>query len=131
LKMSKIMTCALVLALFVSIGCTKAIDSFMVIGTYKANHGKGSDVLQLQADGIYLYRYTSADGNELNNTSKWEFEYRDGKPTIAFSRFVFGLPGYREKGPGFWIVEVEKSIIGNTIHLCLDPDLGYFYDKQD
>ena len=103
----------------------------MVAGMYKANHNKSSDSLELRADGIYLHRYTSANGKELKNTNKWEFEYQDGKPTITFVHFAFGLPGYGTKDFGFWIVEVKKSTFSNTLHLCIDPDLGYSYIRQN
>lgn len=129
--MIKIITCALLFALAASIGCTKAIDRSMVVGKYNANHNKGSDSLELRADGVYLHHYTSADGKELANTNRWKFEYQDGKPIITFVQFAFSLPGYGTKYPGFWIVEVKKSIIGNTLHLCIDPDLGYSYIKQN
>ena len=100
----------------------------MLIGKYIANHKKGIDTLELKKDGTYIYYYKSADGKELTNTNRWQFEYQNKEPRITFEKFFFGLPGYGSKVPGFWDVEVEKS--GKTLRLCIDPDLNYYYEKQ-
>jgi hypothetical protein len=100
----------------------------MVIGKYIANHKKGINVLELKPDGIYIYYYRSADGTELKNSNKWEFEYQNNEPRITFEKFIFGLPEYGTKRPGFWNVKVEKS--KKTLRLCIDPDLNYYFDKK-
>jgi hypothetical protein len=103
----------------------------MVIGRYVANHQKGLDYLELKTDGTYILNFKSSDGKEFINTNQWEFEYRDGNPWITFSGFVFGLPGYGTQKPGFWLVEVEKSFLTGNLRLCIDPDLNYYYEKQN
>jgi len=118
----------LVFALLVFLGCSKQIDRSMLIGKYIANHGKGTDVLELKSEGTYIYYYRSADGKELTNTNRWKFEYLNKEPRITFEKFIFGLPGYGSKVSGFWDVEVEKS--GKTLRFCIDPDLNYYYEKQ-
>ncbi len=117
-----------VFALFGLLGCTEQIDRAMLVGKYTANHGKGVDTLELKSDGTYNYYFKSVDGKELTNTNRWEFESQGKKPRITFEKFIFGLPGYGSEKPGFWDVEVEKS--GNTIRLCIDPDLNYYYEKK-
>lgn len=102
----------------------------MVIGKYEANHQKGIDTLELLRDGTYKYYY-SFDGKEVTNSNSWEFKMFNGKPTITFRDFVFGLPGYSKYGAGFWVVEVEKSFFKGKLRLCIDPDLGYYYIKKD
>jgi hypothetical protein len=129
-KMRRIATYTIMLVL-VAAGCTNAIDRSMVVGTYRANHNKGVDLLELKADGTYLYHYTAPDGREVRNTNKWEFQYLDGKPKITFFEFSFGLHGYGTPKPGFWLVEVEKPILDNRLRLCIDPDLGYYFIKQN
>lgn len=128
--MIKTLTYVCLLAFAVSIGCTKTIDRSMVIGRYYANHKKGVDSLELKSDGTYAYSYKALEGKEFSNTDKWEFEYVGGKPTITFSQFMFGLPGYGSPKPGFWSVEVQKTFWRGEIRLCIDPDLGYFYVKE-
>ena len=101
----------------------------MVVGKYIANHQKGDDIIELKPDGTYLYHYKGVDGKEVRNTNRWEFEYCEDKPTITFSEFVFGLPGYGFTKSGFWVVKVKKSLTGN-LRLCIDPDLNYYYEKS-
>jgi hypothetical protein len=102
----------------------------MVIGKYYANHNKAVDSLEIKPDGTYVYYYKAPDGKEFTNINRWEFEYTKGKPTITFSQFTFGLPGYGSPKPGFWIVEVQRTFWGRELRLCIDPDLGYFYVRQ-
>ena len=128
--MSRILTYVFLLVFAVSIGCTKAIDRSMVVGKYYANHKKAVDSLDLNSDGTYVYYYKAPDGKEFKNINKWEFEYVEGKPTITFLQFIFGLPGYGSPKPGFWSVEVQKTFWRGKLRLCIDPDLGYFYVKE-
>jgi hypothetical protein len=102
----------------------------MVVGRYQANHAKGVDYIDLRPDGTYLYYYKGEDGKILTNTNTWKFERVNGKPTITFSKFVFGLPGYGSQKPGFWVVEVQRSFVAGNLRLCIDPDLGYYYLKK-
>ena len=110
------------------LGCSEQIDQSMLIGKYIANHGKGIGILELKSDGTYIYYYKATDGKELTNTNRWEFAYQNKEPRITFEKFIFGLPEYGTKMPGFWDVKVEKS--GKTIRLFIDPDLNYYYEKQ-
>jgi hypothetical protein len=118
----------LLLNLFAVFGCSNQIEVKSLVGKYVANHKKAADTLELNADGSYIYHYKS-DSTEIKNSNKWSFEYVDGKPTITFTGFIFGLPGYGSKEPGFWIVEVRKSL-GGVLKLTIDPDLGYYYSKE-
>jgi hypothetical protein len=110
------------------LGCSEQVDQSMIVGKYIANHKKGIDTLELKADGTYTFYYKSADGTELTNTNRWEFEYQNKEPRITFEKFIFGLPNFGSKEPGFWNVKVEMS--GKTPRLCIDPDLNYYYEKQ-
>ena len=111
------------------LGCSRMIDRSFVIGRYEANHRKAIDNLQLNSDGTYVHYFKTHESKEFKASDKWEFEYTNGKPTITFSKFSFGLSGYGTAQPGFWIVQVERSLTGD-IRLCIDPDLGYYYVKQ-
>lgn len=99
----------------------------MVLGKYSANHKYGIDTLAINSDGTYDYYFRSIDGAELTNTNRWHFETQSNEPRITFDKFIFGIPGYGSKEPGFWDVKVEKS--GKTLRLRIDPDLNYYYEK--
>lgn len=100
----------------------------MLFGKYTANHKYGIDTLNINQDGTYNYYFKSTDGTELTNTNRWKFEFQNNEPRIIFEKFIFGIPGYGSKMPGFWDVEVEKK--GKSLRLCIDPDLNYYYEKQ-
>jgi len=109
-------------------GCSKQVTSATVVGRYVANHKQAVDVLDVRPDGTYILNYSPSLGNGVTNTGTWTFEYRNGEPRLAFSKFFFGLPKYGAGGSATWDVEVEQSL-GKT-KLCIDPDLRYFYEKQ-
>jgi hypothetical protein len=126
--MNKIRISIFVVLLLICFGCEKPIERAMVIGKYKANHQKGIDSLELKPDGTYSYNYKALDGKETENANNWQFEYSEGRPTLTFHGFVFGLPGYGSTQAGFWVVEVKRSFAGN-LRLYIDTDLGYYYEK--
>jgi len=129
--MNRIVVGTILFAFFANVGCTKQIDRSTVVGRYQASHDNGVELLELKADGTYVYQYRASDGREVRNTNKWEFECLDEKPMITFSQFVFGPSGYGTPKPGFWVVKVDKSFLGDTLRLCIDPDLGYSYVKKN
>jgi len=117
----------LVVSILLFCGCSKQIDQSMALGKYSANHKYGIDTLVINSDGTYNYYFRSVDGAELTNTNRWHFENQNNEPRITFDKFIFGIPGYGSKAPGFWDVRVEKT--GNTLRLCIDKDLNYYYEK--
>jgi hypothetical protein len=105
----------------------------MIIGKYIANHGKGVDSLEVKSDGTYVHYYKSPDGEEFRNTNQWEFEHLHEEPWITFHKFIPRwprLPGIKTQS-GFWGVEVKRSFLTGNLRLCIDPDLNYYYEKQN
>jgi len=126
---------AVLLAIVALTGCARyqtssdALQRRDVIGKYVANHGKGLDLIDVRQDGTYAYTYRpSTGGEELRNTGSWSLHYDDGKARITFHDFVFGWREYGGPMPGYWDVEVERSL--GKLRLCLDPDLNYYYVRQ-
>lgn len=109
-------------------GCSKQVSSSTVVGRYIANHKQAVDVLDVKPDGTYILNYSPSQGKGVTNMGTWTFEYRNGEPRLAFSKFIFGLSKYGAGGSATWDVEIEQS--GGKMKLCIDPDLGYFYEKQ-
>ena len=114
----------------ISTECSPTIDQRAVPGSYFANHGKGLDAIELKQDGTYVYIYQSRGGEEFRNAGRWTFYRQDNAPRITFTDFVFGLRGYGGAKPGYWDVEIERSWRGE-LRLSLDPDLNYYYLKQN
>lgn len=99
----------------------------MIIGIYVANHGQANDTLEIKSDGSYVLNYKPPHGKNILNKGDWIFNYRNGEPRLSFDNFIFGIPGYGSATKSTWDVEVESS--RKKIKLCIDPDLGYFYEK--
>ena len=118
----------IIMMLFSLSGCSQKIDRSELIGKYFANHGKAIDTIELKPDGTYIYYYNSDNGNILSYINRWTFDYENKEPRITFEKFIFGLPGYSIRGPGYWDVEVEKS--WGKIRLCIDTDLNFYYEKK-
>jgi len=56
-------------SLLAFISCYGEIDEQMLIGKYIANHQKADDILVINPDGTYDYKYTTSDGVEFTNTN--------------------------------------------------------------
>jgi hypothetical protein len=112
----------------VLLGCARKIDRTEVIGTYIANHGRGTDKIELHADGTYAYECRLSDGESFRNNNRWTFYSQSGFSRITFDQFQFCLEPYR-RTKGYWEVEVENPWIGHP-RLCLDPDLHYYYIRE-
>ena len=127
--MKRLPTIVVLTALMSSIACSRKIDRDTVIGKYVANHGKGLDAIDLRKDGTYVYDCRLKSGEELHTTDHWTFADENGEPRITFNHFVFCLSEYGAK-PGYWDVKADRSLTG-AVHLVLDPDLNYYYVKQN
>jgi hypothetical protein len=111
------------------VGCSREVDSAAVLGTYVANHNKGLDEIELRQDGTYVYVCRLDDGKTLRNTDGWTLHYENGQPRITFNHFTFCLSEYGAQ-PAYWDVPVDRTWTG-TMRLPLDPDLGYYFIKQN
>lgn len=118
----------LILSFVLLSACGGSIVPASIPGKYAANHGKGSDVVEVFPDGTYSYLFIAKDGRKIENRGRWTFEMEEGKPTATFENFTFGLPGYGAGKPGFWVVTVERC--RRKLCLNLDPDLGYYFIRQ-
>lgn len=128
--------CFVIIILLTLLGCSgKPIERSIVIGKYLANHKLGIDQLELKEDGTYTYYFKFPNGKEFTNSNRWELEYLDKVPVITFEEFIFALPGFESrkspslKTPGFWPAEIQ--VFGKRTRLCIDEDLGYYYNKRD
>jgi len=99
-----------------------------VIGEFNANHGKGLDKILLQEDGTYIHTFQNGTERIISNSEKWTFTDRSGESRLTFNNFTF-LQGVASDKSGYWDVEVER--LSGTLRLNLDPDLNYFYKKND
>lgn len=127
--MSKFVTVGVVL-LSIIMGCSGIPEEEAAIGGWVANHGKCPDSLFVNADGTYEHRFLSDSGIVINNGT-WKPEMIDDRGCIDFINFEFALPGYGSTyrwAPSHWPVEIERTLTGK-LRLCLDPDLGYYYEK--
>lgn len=110
-------------------GCSQSFNKEQLAGKYVANHPYGNDYLILTVDGTYFYSYTDVNDNKTINENKWFLEHKNEKTIITFSEFNFALPDYGTDSPGYWVVEVKESLLGE-IRLTIDPDLDYYYSKE-
>jgi hypothetical protein len=109
--------------------CSNNVTADALVGRYEGNHRDGLEVLVLNRDRTYDYRYSGPKSKTTVNSGHWSFEYRDGEPRVSFSGFVFGPNGYGTKTPGIWDVQVEHSLSGR-VRLYVDSDVDYFYERR-
>ena len=102
-------TSFLALFLFAS-ACSRSVGRADLIGTYRANHGHGTDILRVNEDGTYLHSFQSVNGDQQVNQDRWELEIVQGNPRLVFHKFVFALPEYGDKQRGMWPVEPEPTL---------------------
>ena len=115
-------------SIFIFLNWPQKINRESIVGNYVANHGQGTDVIKVEMDGSYILTCKSKQGKKITNEGRWSFEYRQGEPRLTFHGFIFGIPGYGLAEKSMWDVEVERS--WGNMELCIDPDLGYFYQKE-
>lgn len=117
-------------------GCSRTVEAGDVVGSYIANHGKGTDTLEIKADGTYLHSYKSSlEGVDtaFSHTGKWELE--QGNKRIVFNQFVQGWPW--RPGTEVDLVPrnenniVKKSLISGEVKILIDVDSNYYYEKQE
>ena len=112
--------------------CEAQFKESELIGTYKANHGKGEDIIVLKEGGKYLHTFKTSE-KLFEREGAWEYEIFKDDPLISFYNFDHRWrDGYiYEKGErNVWPVYIERSIFGK-IRLGLSDDLGYYYEKVE
>jgi hypothetical protein len=114
---------------FLLAACNDTFTTDEVSGEYVANYDLAFETLIVNRDGTYSYYFRSPDGTETSNAGQWKLEQHMGQPGLTFSSFKFGLPEYGTDRPGYWNVEIERTLFGR-LKLCFDPDLGYCYIKS-
>ena len=121
--------------LFIS-GCSREVRASDVAGSYTANHGKGIDTLEINADGTYSHSYKSTlegDDTAFSQDGKWELEQGGGR--IVFERYIKGWswrPGAEvDLTPRSKNTVVKKSIIAGKVKILIDVDSNYWYEKQE
>ncbi len=110
--------------------CSMKINDNDLIGDYIANHPFGYDELSIKKDGTYIHIYSGNDGSKFENRGRWDLKRSEGKVELTFSKFKFGPPEYGTDVPGYWVVNAQRSILGQ-IRLVIDYDLDYYYYKKN
>lgn len=112
--------------------CETQFTESELIGTYKANHGKGEDIIVLKEGGKYIH-FFKTPGELFEREGDWEYEVFKDQPLISFYNFDHRWSDSytEEKGENnVWPAFLERSIFG-TIRLGLSADLGYYYEKAE
>ncbi len=115
--------------------CQVEFQESELIGTYKANHGKGEDIIVLKENGKYLHTFKTSE-NLFEREGNWEYEIFKDQPLISFYNFQHrwrdNYYTYEfEKGErNIWPAFIERTIFGK-ITLPLDDDLGFYYEKVE
>src|ERR1035437_1157362 len=111
-------------------GCSRHVEIDEIPGRYAIAINKDIDLIDVLPNGTYRYYYKNDSGVEIRNAGKWSVDYIDGVQRLTFWRFIFGYSSWRKDSPGIWSVEMEHSWRGR-IRLCLDADMGKYYEKTD
>jgi hypothetical protein len=117
-------------------GCSRGIETSDVIGNYIANHGKGTDILEIRADGTYSHTYKSTlEGEDaaFNYTDNWEFEQDSNR--IVLNHYIQGWP-WRPGDkvdliPRNMNTVVKRSFFSGTVKILIDVDSNYYYEKEE
>jgi len=110
--------------------CEAQFKKSELIGTYKANHGKGEDIIVLKEGGKYLHTFKTSE-KLFEREGTWEYEIFKDQPLISFYNFDHRWSDSytEEKGErNVWPAFIELSIFGK-IRLGLSDDLGFYYEK--
>jgi len=120
--------------------CNTNFEEAELLGTYKANHGKGEDIIYLKKNGEYLHIFKSSKKTYKENGT-WGYETFQNEPMISFYNFNHRWryedwqqdPEVNESPEtikNIWPAHVERSLFGK-IRLGLDDDMGYYFEKVE
>ena len=113
--------------------CEAQFKESELIGTYKANHDKGEDVIVLKEEGIYIHTFKTPE-KLFEREGKWEYEIFMDQPLISFYNFDHRWRDdyytYKKDEKNVWPSFIERSIFGK-IRLGLSADLDYYYEKVE
>jgi len=134
--MSKWAFILLCLSFFFIPGCSRGIETSDVVGNYTADHGKGTDTLEIRADGTYSHTYKSTlegEDTAFSYTDNWEFEQDTNR--IVLSHYIQGWP-WRPGAkvdliPRNMNTFVKRSFFSGTVKILIDVDRNYYYEKQE
>ena len=117
-------------------GCSRTVEAGDAVGSYIANHGKGTDTLEIKADGTYSHSYKSSlEGVDtaFSHTGKWELE--QGNKRIILKQFVEGWPRWPgaevDLIPRNFNTVVKKSLFFGKVRILINADSNYYYEKQE
>jgi len=117
--------------LIVLCACEAQFKESELVGTYKANHGKGEDIIVLKEGGKYLHSFKTLE-KTFEREGVWEYEIFEDQPLISFYNFQHRWEDnyytYKKDERNIWPAFIERSIFGKII-LPLDDDLGFYYEK--
>lgn len=101
-----------------------------VAGKYYAKHDKGTEYIEMRADGTFT-QYFKSDAIEQCNEGTWEFEFRKGQRKLELTDFVtYVLPNEDTLGIG---KKGHASIYweGNRITSWSDGYDEYNYHRKE
>ena len=112
--------------------CEAQFKESELMGTYKANHGKGEDIIVLKEGGRYSHSFKTSE-KLFEREGTWEYEIFQDQPLISFYNFDHRWRDdyTEERGmKNVWPAFIERSIFGK-IRLGLSDDLGFYYEKVE
>jgi hypothetical protein len=104
--------------------CSRSVGVDELAGLYRANHELGTDLVDVQAGGTYIHRFTR-NGTAVSEEGTWQIE-SDPHLTVTFNRFRW-VDGVGSAQPGFWVVTPVRR--WGRVNLPIDEDKGFFYVK--
>lgn len=113
----------LLVAVFVTwVACNR------VAGVYVANHGIGTDTLNIYSNHTYVrVCYPPNDSNHYRDTGTWETS--DGTIWFRNWRGRNQLNGFFD-GDAIWGADLDRSFFVGRMRLPINLDMGYYYIKQ-
>jgi len=103
-----------------------------VAGKYHAKHDKGTEYIEMKADGTFT-QYFKNDTIEESNEGTWEFEYRKGQWKIELADYVtYALPINNEIAQSRIGKKGFASVYWEEGRIIFNPDYeNYNYHRKE
>lgn len=99
-----------------------------VAGKYYAKHDKGTEYIEMRADGTFM-QYFKNDTKEESNKGTWEFDYKKGQWKLELDGYIVYVTPYDEELTG---KSGYASIYWEGDVITIFPDLDeYNYHRRN